>query len=77
MVKWLFTGLGQVSDDLYCRLQREEDKDAMDIDEEDEVDSIMDKDEGEPESSEVGDGEHAGEVDGNDDNEEEGTTPKS
>jgi hypothetical protein len=48
----------------------------MDIDKEDEVDSIMDEDEGEPESSEVGDGEHVREVDGNDDNKEEGTTPK-
>ncbi len=45
----------------------------MDVDEEDEVDSIMDEDE--PEPSEAGEGEHLGEVDG--DEEEEGTTPKS
>ena len=43
----------------------------MDIDEEDEVDSIMDEDE--PEPSEAGDGEHSEEVAG----EEEGSTPKS
>jgi condensin complex subunit 1 len=43
----------------------------MDVDEEDEVDSIMDEDE--PEPSEAGEGEHTGEVDGD---EEEGTTPK-
>jgi condensin complex subunit 1 len=50
----------------------------MDVDEEDEVDSIMDEDEDEPEPepepSETGEGEHTGEVDGD---EEEGTTPKS
>ena len=45
----------------------------MDVDEEDEVDSIMDEDEDEPEPSEAGEGEHTGEVDGD---EEEGTTPK-
>jgi len=44
----------------------------MDVDEENEVDSIMDEDE--PEPSEAGEGEHTGEVDGD---EEEGTTPKS
>jgi len=47
----------------------------MDVDEEDEVDSIMDEDEEEPEPSEAGEGEHTGEVD--DDEGEEGTTPKS
>lgn len=47
----------------------------MDVDEEDEVDSIMDEDEDEPEPSEAGEGEHAGEVDG--DEEGGGTTPKS
>ena len=46
----------------------------MDVDEEDEVDSIMDEDEDEPEPSEAGEGERTGEVDGD---EEEGTTPKS
>jgi condensin complex subunit 1 len=44
----------------------------MDVDEEDEVDSIMDEDE--PEPSEAGEGEHTEEVDGD---EEEDTTPKS
>jgi condensin complex subunit 1 len=44
----------------------------MDVDDEDEVDSIMDEDE--PEPSEDGQGEHSREVDGD---EEEGTTPKS
>jgi condensin complex subunit 1 len=47
----------------------------MDVDEEDEVDSIMDEEEDEPEPSEAGEGEHTEEVDG--DEEEEGTTPKS
>jgi condensin complex subunit 1 len=47
----------------------------MDVDEEDEVDSIMDEDEDEPEPSEAGEGERTGEVDG--DEEEDGTTPKS
>jgi len=46
----------------------------MDVDEEDEEDSIMDEDEDGPEPSEAGEGEHTGEVDGD---EEEGTTPKS
>lgn len=47
----------------------------MDVDEEDEVDSIMDEDEDEdePEPSEAGEGGHTEEVDGD----EEGTTPKS
>jgi condensin complex subunit 1 len=64
-----------VSDYLYCRHRREDAEDAMDVDEEDEVDSIMDEDEPEPEPepSEAGEGEHTGEVDGD----EEGTTPKS
>ena len=44
----------------------------MEVDEEDEVDSIMDEDESEP--SETGEGEQTGEVDGE---EEEGATPKS
>ena len=45
----------------------------MDVDEEDEVDSIMDEDEDEdePEPSEAGEEEHTEEVDG-----EEGSTPK-
>jgi len=68
-------GLGGVSDDFYCRHRREDGEDAMDVDEEDEVDSIMDEDEGEPEPSEVGERERTGEVD--DDEGEEGTTPKS
>lgn len=50
----------------------------MDVDEEDEVDSIMDEDEDEPVPvpvpSEAGEGEHTGEVDGD---EEEGTAPES
>ena len=46
----------------------------MDVDEEDEVDSIMDEDEDEPEPSEAGEGEQTGEVGGD---EEEGATPKS
>jgi condensin complex subunit 1 len=47
----------------------------MDVDEEDEVDSIMDEDE--PEPSEAGEGEHTGEEDGEEEGEGEGTTPKS
>jgi condensin complex subunit 1 len=45
----------------------------MDVDEEDEVDSIMDEDEDEPEPSEAGEEGHTEEVDGD----EEGATPKS
>src|SRR6266852_200220 len=67
-------GLGGVSDDFYCRHRREDDEGAMDVDEEDEVDSIMDEDEDEPEPSEAGEEEeHTEEVDGD----EEGATPKS